>query len=61
MSRYIPTLEDFPECECCGAPILRVGLCSVCAACFESVERPTEVSVRVIPASSITEPGDWKD
>ena len=43
-------VHDLPECECCGAPIYRPGLCAVCAECFSEVEKPTLVSVQVSSA-----------
>ncbi len=39
---------ELPECDCCGAPIYRAGLCSVCASVAESVEVITQVSERVV-------------
>lgn len=50
---------DLPECECCGAPILREGLCGTCAEWFNSVDKVTQVSVRVVvPDAVMVNPED---
>lgn len=47
----VPVMVEQPECDNCGAPIMRGGLCPTCAACAESVEVLTLVG-------ELIEPGD---
>lgn len=67
MSQYFTIDEsgkvhDLPECECCGAPLYRPGLCAVCAEAFSEVDKVTEVSQPVvIPSAQLWEPADFLD
>lgn len=56
MKTRIPIIlnDELPACECCGAPIYRRGLCSVCASVIASVEVPLGISARVVVSE-----GDW--
>lgn len=48
-------LEDFPQCDCCGAHILRAGLCGVCREYWPAAE-----TVPVVVAN-IIEPDELRD
>jgi hypothetical protein len=44
--------HELCECQVCGAPIYRAGLCGVCKECFPAVE---------VPITEVLEPGDLRD
>lgn len=51
-------IDKLPECECCGRPIYRPGLCGLCREFWE-VGR--DEKLEVIPVDVIINPQDLKD